>query len=96
MTTERLITALKNGQIITKKHHNDVSCIEFLFQGKMDNNTWFESKGWGTAYGKPTDRLEDIYFNPNNWDIIKDFNMRTDEYPYPWSTIKTVVYELED
>jgi hypothetical protein len=96
MKTERLITALKEGKILLKKHNDDESCIEFLFQGQMGEHKWFESKGWGTAYGKPSDRLEDLYFAPEKWKIIKDFNMNDNEYPYPWSTIKTIEYELED
>ena len=95
MDTITLIKALNEGKILCKKHHDSDDCLEFIFQTKYNDIPFIEMKGWGTAFGNQSDRLYDIYQFPENWKIIKDFNMKTDEYPYPWSTIKVIDFEFE-
>lgn len=77
-TSEELISALKSGLVLYKLHPYEN--YEFLF---LDDEIGI--KGWGSALGKIGDRLEEIIIHPENWNIVKDFNMK-DGYPYPWST----------
>ena len=82
-----LINELSAGKVLFKKHHNDVNCKEYLASFKYKGKVYLEKKGWGTAYGTIADRLEDIFFNPEDWVVI-DFNTHTTEYPFPWSTLQ--------
>jgi len=77
-----LIDALEYGYILYKQHGDPVfDNKEFIF--KSEN--YYEMKGWATAFGTPKDRFMDMIKNPDDWRIFPDFNMKTDEYPYPWS-----------
>jgi hypothetical protein len=77
-----LIDALDNGHILYKKHGNDAfDNKEFLFK----SGDYYEIRGWGTAYGTSADRLSEIVQDPDLWKIFPDFNMNTNNYPYPWS-----------
>ncbi len=74
-----LIDELLNGKILYRKHYNDDTRIEYIFQ----ENEIFEIKGWGTAYGNVNDRLVDIISNPNHWEV--HMHLLSDGAPYPWS-----------
>jgi len=83
LSSGELIESLKTGSLLFKKHYEDNECIEYLFYWGAEQ---FEMKGWGTGLGTTHDRLVDIVFYPEEWDVFPDFNINEDEYPYPWST----------
>lgn len=79
----KLIDALDEGFILYKDHHDeDGETREFLFKERG----YYESKGWASALGDVKDRILEITQNPDVWKIYPNFNMKTDDYPYPWST----------
>lgn len=79
MTSSALIRALLDNKILYKIHHNDDVAIEYFFK----EDSGFQKRGWGTAYGTVGDRLVDLAINPDNWKIHEhDLSMG---HPYPWS-----------
>ena len=95
MGTTKLIDALNDGKILCKVHYDDENCIEFAFQVEYNGIRNLELKGWGTAHGGSMERLLDMFQYPTNWKVVKDFNMNTDDYPYPWSSSNKTVVEYE-
>jgi len=78
-----LIDALDNGFILFKEHGDPIwKNKEFLV--KFGN--YYEMKGWGTALGSVENRLYEIMENPDSWKIFPNFNIKVNDYPYPWST----------
>lgn len=78
MKSHELIEALENGKYLEKVHHNDSECIENFHWKKYqcgDKNCnvpihhYFETHGWGSAYGQAKDRILDILENPEKWRI---------------------------
>ncbi len=79
MTSSALIRALLDNKILYKVHHNDETAIEYFFK----EDSGFEKRGWGTAFGTVGDRLVDLAIHPDNWKIHEhDLSMG---HPYPWS-----------
>ena len=95
MGSVELIKELMDGNILCKYHYDDEACAEFIFSVEYNGEKNIELKGWGTAFGSGVDRLFDVYQHPENWKVIKDFNMNKDEYPYPWSvaSIKEIEFK---
>lgn len=84
MTSSALIRALLDNKILYKCHHNDDTAIEYFFK----EDSGFQKRGWGTAYGTVGDRLVDLALNPNDWKIHEhDLLMG---HPYPWSVGYTI------
>jgi hypothetical protein len=78
-----LIDALDNGFILFKEHGDPIwKNKEFLV--KFEN--YYEMKGWGTALGSVENRLYEIMENPDSWKIFPNFNIKVNDYPYPWSS----------
>ncbi len=75
-----LIEALKSGHVLYKTHNEDDQCREYLFTSEGS----YDIRGWGTFYGTINDRLADLIRNPQDWQVIEDYNMNQG-YPYPWS-----------
>lgn len=78
LKASELIKALEEGKLLSKLHHNTEK--EFLFLELFENQVLVNSKGWGTAFGKPEDRFADIIKHPNKWTIEGELTK-----PYPWS-----------
>lgn len=78
-----LIDALDYGYVLYRQHGlPEFDNKEFLFK----SHDMYEIRGWGTAYGNAADRIFQLTENPDDWQMFPDFNMKRDEYPYPWST----------
>jgi hypothetical protein len=75
-----LLDALDNGSIL----YNETKFKEKEYLFKTEKS--YEAKGWGSALGTVEQRILDIVANPEEWFIFENFNMKVDEYPYPWST----------
>lgn len=79
----KLIDALDEGYILYKDHHDeDGETREYIFK----SGNYYEMKGWSSALGDYKHRLVDMIENPDAWKVFPDFNMKTDDYPFPWST----------
>ena len=71
-----LLTELLNGNELEKHsadedspwYENQVSGLRSYVSG-YDNRICFEMWGWGTAFGKPEDRLIEIIKNPVKWEV---------------------------
>jgi hypothetical protein len=78
-----LVDALNAGSILYKQHGDPVfENKEYLFK----SGDYYDIRGWGTAFGDIKDRVFEVLHSPDNWNIFPDFNVNTDEYPYPWSS----------
>jgi hypothetical protein len=85
-----LLDALDNGFILYKQHGDQVfDNKEFL----VKFGEYYEMKGWGTAYGTIKDRIFEITQNPEEWKIFPNFNIKVNDYPYPWSTMWSKKFE---
>ena len=79
-----LIDALDNGFILYREHgHPEFDNKEFIFK----SDVYYEMRGWGTAYGDVPDRIFQLTQDPDKWKIFPDFNMKVNDYPFPWSTL---------
>jgi hypothetical protein len=73
----KLITALLNGKELEKHHaeyespwyDNQVSGLRCYFSEYNGGEMFFEIWGWGSAFGKPEDRVIDVMRNPEKWDV---------------------------
>lgn len=81
MNTCDLITKLHDGFVLTKIHHDNPECTEYLMSDDVGSYT---KKGWCSAIGTVEERLVELITHPEMWNAI-EFNVRTQEYPYPWS-----------
>lgn len=78
-----LIDALDNGNILYKEY--EVGEKQFVF--KTGNPFQIEAKGWCSAYGvHHNNKIVEVIEEPDNWKIFPNFNMNTDDYPFPWSS----------
>lgn len=75
-----LFNALDSGHILYNENKRGER--EFIFK----STSGYERKGWGSALGQTKDVIYDIVEHSGEWRIFPDFNMNTDEYPFPWST----------
>ena len=63
--TKRLLEALLQGKLLSKIHHNDSECEETLgFE-----SPFYYVNGWGSAFGRPEDRVLELVTNPELWKI---------------------------
>lgn len=71
METHELIKALKDGFGLRKIHtynsHDETIGVEFFYYDKEHH--YFERKGWASALGSNSDRLEEIFKHPERWEV---------------------------
>ncbi len=79
-----LIQALKEGKLLSR-HYERSERKEYFFAYILNDELFFESKGWMSGIGNFKDRLSDIITHPELWEI-DEFEM-SQGYPYPWSNI---------
>ncbi len=66
---KKLVSALIDGKQLYRIHHNDETCKEYFWIETYKDQSYFRVHGWTSAIGKPLDRLEDVFQNPDNWNV---------------------------